>query len=144
MSPRSIKAVAVDVDGTLLDSDHLLRDAVKAALCDLAANGIQVILATARGPKILGAVLRLLPISPLLVCFSGAWVGEIDRESLNPTREILDRRHSMGVARSIVADGVGTQCRTERADRRYLAGQENDARDHARKSDYGMQPVDYL
>jgi Cof subfamily protein (haloacid dehalogenase superfamily) len=106
MSLRSIKAVAVDVDGTLLDSDHRLRDAVKAALCDLAANGIQVILATARGPKILGAVLRLLPISPLLVCFSGAWVGEIDRETFNPTREFLNRRHSMAVARSIVAQAL--------------------------------------
>jgi Cof subfamily protein (haloacid dehalogenase superfamily) len=106
MSLRSIKAVAVDVDGTLLDSDHQLREAVKDALCDLAANHTQVILATARGPKILGAVLRRLPISPLLVCFSGAWIGEIDRESLNPTREILNRRHRMAVARSIVASAL--------------------------------------
>ena len=106
MSLRSIKAVAVDVDGTLLDSDHRLSDAVKDALCDLAANDIEVILATSRGPQILGAVLRLLPISPLLVCFSGAWVGEIDRESLVTKREILNRRHTMSVARSIVASAL--------------------------------------
>jgi Cof subfamily protein (haloacid dehalogenase superfamily) len=103
MSVPTIKAVALDVDGTLLDSDHRLADAVKGALCDLAAHDVHVILATARGPKILGAVLRLLPISPLLVCFSGAWIGEIDRETLTPTREILNRRHSMTVARLIVA-----------------------------------------
>jgi Cof subfamily protein (haloacid dehalogenase superfamily) len=106
MSLRTIKAVALDVDGTLLDSDHRLRDDVKNALSDLVENDLQVILATARGPKILGAVLRLLPISPLLVCFSGAWVGEIDRETLNPTRELLNRRHSMAVARSIVAQAL--------------------------------------
>ena len=81
-SRRTIKAVAVDVDGTLLDSDHRLRDEVKDALSDLVTNDIHVILATARGPKILGAVLRLLPFSPLVVCFSGAWVGKIDRETI--------------------------------------------------------------
>jgi len=106
MSLRTIKAVAVDVDGTLLDSDHRLRDEVRNALSDLVADDIHVILATARGPKILGAVLRLLPFSPLLVCFSGAWVGEIDRQTFNPTREILNRRHSMAVARSIVAKAL--------------------------------------
>jgi Cof subfamily protein (haloacid dehalogenase superfamily) len=105
MSLRTIKAVAVDVDGTLLDSDHRLRDDVKNALSDLVENDLHVILATARGPKILGPILRLLPISPLLVCFSGAWVGEIDRE-FNPTRELLNRRHSMAVARSIVAQAL--------------------------------------
>jgi Cof subfamily protein (haloacid dehalogenase superfamily) len=106
MSVSTIKAVALDVDGTLLDSDHRLADAVKGALRDLVANGVLVVLATARGPKILGAVLRLLPISPLLVCFSGAWVGEIDRESLTPRREILNRRHKMDVARLIVAKAL--------------------------------------
>jgi Cof subfamily protein (haloacid dehalogenase superfamily) len=106
MSLRTIKAVAVDVDGTLLDSNHRLRDDVKNALSDLVENDVHVILATARGPKILGAVLRLLPISPLLVCFSGAWVGEIDRETFKPTRELLNRRHSMAVARSIVAQAL--------------------------------------
>jgi Cof subfamily protein (haloacid dehalogenase superfamily) len=106
MSLRTIKAVAVDVDGTLLDSNHRLRDDVKDALTDLVENDFHVILATARGPKILGAVLRLLPFSPLLVCFSGAWVGEFDTETFRPTREILNRRHSMVVARSIVAKAL--------------------------------------
>jgi Cof subfamily protein (haloacid dehalogenase superfamily) len=106
MSVPTIKAVALDVDGTLLDSDHRVADAVKGALRDLVANDVFVILATARGPRILAPVLRLLPISPILVCFSGAWVGEIDRESLVTRREILNRRHNMGVARFIVAKAL--------------------------------------
>jgi hydroxymethylpyrimidine pyrophosphatase-like HAD family hydrolase len=106
MSVPTIKAVALDVDGTLLDSDHRVADADKGALRDLVANDVFVILATARGPRILAPVLRLLPISPLLICFSGAWVGEIDRESLVPRKEILNRRHSMGVARFIVAKAL--------------------------------------
>jgi hydroxymethylpyrimidine pyrophosphatase-like HAD family hydrolase len=102
MSVPTIKAVALDVDGTLIDSDHRVADAVKGALRDLVAKDVFVILATARGPKILAPILRLLPISPLLICFSGAWIGEIDRESLIPRKEIWNRRHSMGAARFIV------------------------------------------
>ena len=107
MSPHAIKAFAVDVDGTLLDSDHRLRAAARDALCDLAANNIRVVLATARSPGVLGAVLRSLPISPLLICFSGAWIGEIDSESLTPTRVMLDRRHSLPVAKTILATALG-------------------------------------
>jgi Cof subfamily protein (haloacid dehalogenase superfamily) len=103
MSGRSIKAVAIDVDGTLLDNDHRLRDPVRDALHDLVANQTQVILATARGPQALAAVLHPLRLSPMLVCFSGAWVGEIDYPSVIPKRAVLDRRHSREVARSIVA-----------------------------------------
>jgi Cof subfamily protein (haloacid dehalogenase superfamily) len=107
MSLRAIKAFAVDVDGTLLDSDHRLSVAVKDALCDLAERNIQVVLATARGPGVLGSIVRPLPISPLLICFSGAWIGEIDSESLSPKRVVLDRRHSLSVASTILATALG-------------------------------------
>ena len=98
--------VAIDVDGTLLDGDHQLRDTVKDSLYELAARKIHVVLATARGPQALSPVLRPLRFSPLLVCFSGAWVGEINRPSLVPKKVMLDRRHSMNVARSIVATAL--------------------------------------
>ena len=106
MSRGTIKAVAIDVDGTLLDNDHRLRDPVRDALHELVANQIQIILATARGPQALAAVLRPLRLSPLVVCFSGAWVGEIDCPSLRPKRAVLDRRHRPAVARTIVASAL--------------------------------------
>ena len=106
MSRRAIKVVAIDVDGTLLDGDHQLRDAVKDSLCELAARSMHVVLATARGPQALNPVLRPLQFSPLLVCFSGAWVGEIDTQSLAPKKVLLERRHSISVARSIVATAL--------------------------------------
>jgi Cof subfamily protein (haloacid dehalogenase superfamily) len=106
MRRRAIKLVAMDVDGTLLDGDHQLRDAVKDSLYELVARNIHVVLATARGPKALNPVLHPLQFSPLLVCFSGAWVGEIDRQSLAPKKVMLERRHSMSVARSILATAL--------------------------------------
>jgi HAD superfamily hydrolase (TIGR01484 family) len=106
MSGPSIKVVAIDVDGTLLDGDHQLRDAVKDSLYELAARNMHVVLATARGPQALNPVLRPLQFSPLLVCFSGARVGEIDRQSLAPWKVMLEKRHSLSVARSIVATAL--------------------------------------
>ncbi len=106
MRRRAIKLVAMDVDGTLLDGDHQLRDAVKDSLYELVARNIHVVLATARGPQALNPVLHPLQFSPLLVCFSGAWVGEIDRQSLASKKVMLERRHSMSVARSIVATAL--------------------------------------
>jgi Cof subfamily protein (haloacid dehalogenase superfamily) len=97
-----MRLVAVDVDGTLLDSSHQLRAAVRDALANLATSGVQVVLATARGPQALGSIVRQLRFSPLLVCFSGGWIGELDSPSLLPTNVLLDRRLTPSAARVIV------------------------------------------
>jgi Cof subfamily protein (haloacid dehalogenase superfamily) len=97
-----MRLVAVDVDGTLLDSSHQLRSAVRDALADLATSGVRVVLATARGPQALGSIVRQLSFSPLLVCFSGGWIGQLDSRSLLPTNVLLDRRLTPSAARVIV------------------------------------------
>jgi Cof subfamily protein (haloacid dehalogenase superfamily) len=102
MSHSRMRLVAVDVDGTLLDSSHQLRSAVRDALADLATSGVRVVLATARGPQALGLIVRQLSFSPLLVCFSGGWIGELDPRSLLPTDVLLDRRLTPSAARVIV------------------------------------------
>jgi len=95
--------VAVDVDGTLLDSAHRLRAAVRDALGQLSASGVKVVLATARGPRALTMIVSQLRFSPFLICFSGAWIGELDPKSLRARNVLLDQRHTPSAARSIVA-----------------------------------------
>jgi len=106
MSHPLIRLVAVDVDGTLLDSSHRLRVAVRDALGQLHDSGVKVALATARGPKALRVILSKLDFSPLLICFSGAWIGELDPKSLESTNVLLDKRHTASAARSIVATAL--------------------------------------
>src|SRR6516225_1691849 len=103
---KPIRMVAVDVDGTLLDSAHRLRAAARDALGQLSASGVKVVLATARGPKALTMILNQLHFSPILICFSGAWIGEFDPKSLRPRNVLLDKRHTPSAARSIVATAL--------------------------------------
>ena len=97
-----MRLVAVDVDGTLLDSSHQLRARVKESLDQLATSGVKIVLATARGPQALGLIVRQLSFSPLLICFSGAWIGHLDSQSLLPTNVLLDKRLTPSAARVIV------------------------------------------
>ncbi len=100
MNHPPLLLLALDVDGTLLDSAHQLRSNVKDSLDRLAASGVKIVLATARGPQALGLIVRQLSFSPLLICFSGGWIGEL--QSLQPANVLLDKRLTPSAARVIV------------------------------------------
>ena len=102
MNHPPVRLVAVDVDGTLLDGSHQLRANVKESLNQLASFDVKIVLATARGPQALGLIVRQLSFSPLLICFSGGWIGELDSQSLLPTNVLLDKRLAPSAARVIV------------------------------------------
>jgi hypothetical protein len=106
VNPPLIRVVAVDVDGTLLDSSHHLRADVRGALGQLSASGVHIVLATARGPKALGGIVEKLSFSPLLVCFSGAWIGQLNGKSLTLTNVLLDKRIAASAARFILASAL--------------------------------------
>lgn len=89
-------------DGTLLDSAHRLQAAVADALGELDARGVKVVLATARSPQVTRVVLRQLKLAPLLVCFSGAWIGEVNLQSPTTQKTLWEKRHTASAARLIV------------------------------------------
>jgi Cof subfamily protein (haloacid dehalogenase superfamily) len=102
MSRPLIRVVAVDVDGTLLDSSHQLRADVRDALGELSASGVNIVLATARGPMALRGIVRKLGFSPFLVCFSGAWIGRFDTQLSTLSDVLSDRRIAAPSARLIL------------------------------------------
>jgi Cof subfamily protein (haloacid dehalogenase superfamily) len=99
---HQIRLLALDVDGTLLDSSHRLRARVRESLDKLPASGVTIALATARSPQALSSLLRQLRFSPRLICFSGGWIGELDSQSQIPANVTLDKRLSPSAARVIV------------------------------------------
>src|ERR1700752_4287228 len=102
MKSSSIQLFAIDVDGTLLDRTHRLRTDVRNSVCRLAASGREVVLATARGPAAVREIVRQFDFSPRLICFSGAWLGQLHTASSKPTNVQLDQRISGDDARSIL------------------------------------------
>jgi Cof subfamily protein (haloacid dehalogenase superfamily) len=102
----AVRLFAIDVDGTLLDSSHRLKTVVRDAVCRLPASGVQVVLATARGPQAVRDIVRQLDFSPWLIGFSGAWIGELDVGSLEPKNVRSDQRIAAAQARSVLSTAI--------------------------------------
>ena len=102
----AVRLVAIDVDGTLLDSSHRLKVEVRDAVCRLSASGVQVVLATARGPQAVRDIVRQFDFSPWLIGFSGAWIGELDEGSLQPKNVRSDERIPAAEARSVLSTAI--------------------------------------
>jgi Cof subfamily protein (haloacid dehalogenase superfamily) len=102
MKSSPIRLLAIDVDGTLLDSSHHLRTDVRDSVCRLAASGLEVALATARSPAAVGEIVSQFDFSPWLICFSGGWIGQPNWSPLPKTNIQLDQRIPSAAARSIL------------------------------------------
>lgn len=61
--PGRIRLFAIDVDGTLLDSRHELSAATKAAISHVRNRGVEVLLASSRGPVAMEAILLALRLT---------------------------------------------------------------------------------
>jgi hypothetical protein len=92
-----IRLLAIDIDGTLLDSRGRLPDAHRDALVEASAQGVEVALVTGRGFHFTGAVVALLPIPLTLIVNNGAVVkrktGETELRHVLPreaARRVLD------------------------------------------------------
>ncbi|MBI3400773.1 MAG: HAD-IIB family hydrolase [Acidobacteria bacterium] len=94
----NIRLLAVDIDGTLLDSRARLPDAHRDALVDVSARGIEVALATGRSFHFTQPIADLLPIPLTLIVNNGALVK--DRSGVSVMRRLLSR----DVARRVLAD----------------------------------------
>ena len=102
----AVRLFAIDVDGTLLDGAHRLRREVKEAVNRLAAAGVKVVLATARGPQAVVEIVQQFDFAASLICFSGGWIGELDSLSIRPANVRLDRRLAADLAGAILNEAI--------------------------------------
>jgi 5-amino-6-(5-phospho-D-ribitylamino)uracil phosphatase len=94
----TIRLLAVDIDGTLLDSRGRLPDAHRDALADVVSRGIEVALVTGRSFHFTRPIAELLPIPLTLILNNGAVVK--DRNGVTSLRHLLPR----DAARLILAE----------------------------------------
>jgi hypothetical protein len=82
-----VRLIAIDIDGTLLDSRWQLPAANRAAIAAAAARGIRVVLATGRRFDFARPVLDLVPEVPVIIVSGGAVTKS--REGLTLARRTL-------------------------------------------------------
>ena len=91
-----IRLIAMDIDGTLLDSRHELPDANRDAVCQAAASGIEILLVTGRRFDFAHPIAQRLSCDLMLLVNNGALIksksGETHLRHLLPralAREVL-------------------------------------------------------
>ena len=106
IATNPIALVATDLDGTLLNSDELISPRTLAAIHELMANGIHLLLVTGRPPRWLPTVLDQIGVPLTCICANGAIAIE------PATHEILfqtgisgvDALHAAEVLREVVPE----------------------------------------
>ena len=106
-----IRLLAIDIDGTLLDSHGRLPDAHREALIEASALGVEVALVTGRSYHFTGAVVDRLPIPLTLIVNNGAVVkrksGETELRhvlSRDAARRVLDQTRHLEDCVAVVFD----------------------------------------
>lgn len=74
---HNIKLIALDLDGTLLNSDKQLSEENKAALARAASEGIEIVPATGRFYRGMPQVIRDLPFVRYVISINGAQVYDV-------------------------------------------------------------------
>jgi hypothetical protein len=96
MSPP-IQLVAIDLDGTLLNDSKQVSDQTVAALCDLPARGIKVVIASARPPRSVRHIYQTLRLDTWQINYNGALIWD------EPRRQVVFHLPMPGeVARRII------------------------------------------
>jgi Cof subfamily protein (haloacid dehalogenase superfamily) len=94
----AIRLLAVDIDGTLLDSRARLPDANRRAIAAVAARGVDVVLATGRRFAFARPVLELVPEAATIIANGGATIKR--RDGLTLVRQPLARAVARRVLRA--------------------------------------------
>ena len=100
-----IRLVAIDVDGTLLNSRHEVTPVTAAAIERVRGAGVDVVLTTSRPPRALWPILQALGLTEptVFVASQGALTGSYSAEG---ELRVLDRRPMpVGPAKEVVASG---------------------------------------
>jgi hypothetical protein len=107
----AVKLIAIDIDGTLLDSHWQIPEANSQAIVEAIARGIEVILVTGRRFDFARPVALRLPCEPLLIVNNGALIKSLDGQthfrrllSAETARDVLKRTAEYRAGAALVFD----------------------------------------
>jgi Cof subfamily protein (haloacid dehalogenase superfamily) len=99
---RRIRLLIVDVDGTLLTDDHKITAASRAAVQQVVDRGVQVVLASARGPGALRGIMAILGINGLVIGYTGALTCRLSPDPRVPTEVVTECRMKLASAHDVL------------------------------------------
>ena len=77
-----IRLVALDVDGTLVDTDMAVSPRLRQAIADAQARGVIFTLATGRGPRSIAPFVHELGFSAPQICYQGGLIYDVQRSQV--------------------------------------------------------------
>jgi Cof subfamily protein (haloacid dehalogenase superfamily) len=103
---RQARLLALDVDGTLLTDELQITATTRKALQQVMNQGVQVVLASARGPNALYSIMEELEMSGLAICYTGALTCRL-YPNHHPSLEIVtEKRMNLSSARQVLSNAL--------------------------------------
>jgi Cof subfamily protein (haloacid dehalogenase superfamily) len=103
---RRTRLLALDVDGTLLTDDLKITSITRAAIRQVISHGIQVVLASARGPNALRLIMAELDIAGLAICYTGALTCRLEANLQVPAEVVTEQRMNLSSARIVLSNAL--------------------------------------
>lgn len=95
------RMICLDIDGTLLNTEHQITDTTRKAIADAITKGALVVLVSARMPQGMEPIRKELALQDILVCYSGALIMENGMVIYNAALPIDEARDTVKTARSL-------------------------------------------
>jgi len=103
---RQARLLALDVDGTLLTDELQITAATREAVRQVISQGVQVVLASARGPSALYSIMAELEISGLAICYTGALTCRLYPDQHFSIEVVNEQRMSLSSARLVLSKAL--------------------------------------
>ena len=100
------RLLALDVDGTLLTDELQITAATRASVQQVISQGVQVVLASARGPNALRSIMRELGIAGFAICYTGALTCRLYPDKHGSLEVVNEQRMSLSSARIVLSKAL--------------------------------------
>src|SRR5437868_15533715 len=100
------RLLALDVDGTLLTDELQITPTTREAVREVISQGVQVVLASARGPKALYSIMAELDIAGLAICYTGALTCRLYPDQPISAEVVDEQRMSLSSARLVLSNAL--------------------------------------
>ncbi len=102
-----MRLLVLDVDGTVLTSEHSVAPATRGAIKKLRDAGVGVVLASSRGPAGLRPIMSELEVTGFAIAYQGALICRLSPDPTAPAEVITEVRIPVPIAETVFHEARG-------------------------------------